>query len=115
MEKNRYYSSPLVHEEIVYLVTRDYDFQALDIKTGKVIFNEKLRGMPGTAYPSLTLVGDSIFLGSEEGKTLFLKPGKTFQKLAETEASPYRSTPIFDGNTCYLRTQKELRAIQNES
>ncbi len=112
VSKNRYYSSPLVHEGIVYLISREYQMQALDAATGAQIYSEKIKGFSGTAYPSLTLAGKSIFVGEENGAAAFIKPGRTFEEIARTKVDPYRSTPIFDGELTYLRTQEKLRAIR---
>ena len=111
ISKNRYYSSPLVHEGIVYLISREYQMQALDAANGEVIYSEKIKGFTGTAYPSLTLAGKVIFVGAEDGNAAFVKPGRTFEEISRTKVDPYRSTPIFDGGLTYLRTHEKLRAI----
>lgn len=111
VSKNRYYSSPLVHEGIVYLISREYQMQALDAATGTQIYSEKIKGFSGTAYPSLTLAGNTIFVGEENGGAAFVKPGRTFEEISRTKVDPYRSTPIFEGELTYLRTQEKLLAI----
>ncbi len=112
ISKNRYYSSPLVHEGIVYLISREYQMQALDAATGDQIYSEKIKGFSGTAYPSLTLAGNAIFVGEENGGAAFVKPGRTFVEISRTKVDPYRSTPIFQGDLTYLRTQEKLLAIR---
>lgn len=114
VNKNRYYSSPLVHDGIVYLITREYQMQALDAATGDPIYSEKIVGFTGTAYPSLTLAGDVIFVGAEDGNAAFVKPGRTFEEISRTKVSPYRSTPIFQGGLTYLRTHEKLLAIHSK-
>lgn len=114
VNKNRYYSSPLVHEGIVYLITREYQMQALDAATGEPIYSEKIVGFTGTAYPSLTLAGDVIFVGAEDGNAAFVRSGRTFQEISRTKVSPYRSTPIFQGGLTYLRTHDKLLAFQSQ-
>jgi len=112
VSKNRYYSSPLVHDGIVYLISREYQMQALDAGTGEELYSERIRGFAGTAYPSLTLVGDVIFVGAEDGNAAFVQPGRSFTELARTKVDPYRSTPIFNGKWGYLRTHEKLRAFR---
>ena len=114
VDKNRYYSSPLVHEGIVYLISREYQMQALDAATGDEIWSEKVRGFTGTAYPSLTLAGEVIFVGAEDGNAAFVKPGRKFEEVSRTRIVPYRSTPIFDGEWTYLRTQEKLLAFRGK-
>jgi outer membrane protein assembly factor BamB len=112
VDKNRYYSSPLVHEGTVYLISREYVMQALDAESGGIAYSEKIRGFTGTAYPSLTLVGETIFVGAEDGNAAFLEPGRSYKEIARTKVDPFRSTPIFSGETTYLRTHENLLSIR---
>lgn len=114
VDKNRYYSSPLVHEGIVYLISREYQMQALDAATGDEIWSEKIKGFTGTAYPSLTLAGKLIFVGAEDGNAAFVQPGRKFAEVSRTKVDPFRSTPIFDGEWTYLRSQEKLRALRGK-
>lgn len=114
VDKNRYYSSPLVQEGIVYLISREYQMQALDAATGDGIWSEKIKGFTGTAYPSLTLAGKLIFVGAEDGNAAFVQPGRKFVEVSRTKVDPFRSTPIFDGELTYLRTQENLRAFRGK-
>lgn len=75
-------------------------------------YSEKIKGFTGTAYPSLTLAGEVIFIGAEDGNTAFIIPGRKFEEISRAKIDPFRSTPIFDGATCYLRTQEKLRAVR---
>ncbi len=113
INKNRYYSSPLVHEGIVYLISREYQMQALDAASGEEIYSEKIKGFSGTAYPSLTLAGNVIFVGAEDGNAAFVKPGRKYEEISRTKVDPYRSTPIFDGDWSYVRTHEKLRAYRS--
>lgn len=114
VDKNRYYSSPLVHEGIVYLISREYRMQALEASTGNELWTEKIRGFTGTAYPSLTLAGELIFVGAEDGNAAFVKTGRRFEEVARTRTDPFRSTPLFDGGWTYLRTQEHLKAFRSK-
>ncbi|MEM9238170.1 MAG: PQQ-binding-like beta-propeller repeat protein, partial [Verrucomicrobiota bacterium] len=64
--KNRFYSSPLVIDGIVYLITRNYDLLALDAASGESFYEQKIKGLTGTAYPSLTRAGDVIVVGADD-------------------------------------------------
>lgn len=111
VDRNRYYSSPLVHDGIVYLISREFVLQALGAESGEKFFEEKIRGFTGTAYPSLTLAGDAIFVGAEDGNFAFLKPGREYQEIKRAKVPGFRSTPIFADRTMFLRTQDDLRAV----
>lgn len=109
--KNRYYSSPLLVDGVVYLISRDYNLQALDSATGELHYDQKIKGLTGTAYPSLTLAGEVIVVGAEDGRVAFVKPGKVYDEVARTEVKPFRCSPIFADGVGYLRTQESLMAI----
>jgi outer membrane protein assembly factor BamB len=62
-------SSPAVHEGKVFFATSDSAlFYELDAKTGAVLFSLKFKGWPMFSSPSIA--GDSILIGSHEGKLI---------------------------------------------
>ena len=89
-------------------------FYRLDAATGKLHYDQKVKGMTGTAYPSLTLAGGVIVVGAEDGRVAFVKPGDEFEEVARTEVQPFRCSPIFADGVGYIRTQESLMAIQGE-
>lgn len=113
VEKDRYYSSTLIHEGIMYIVTRDNLVTALDAANGKVIYTHQIKGAKGTAYPSMVLAGGKIYLGIDDGHMVIIKPGRIFKELARHEVGPYRSTPIFSDTTAFLRTYETLQAVSS--
>ncbi len=113
VEKDRYYSSILVHEGILYIVTRDNLITALDDANGEVIYTHQIKGAKGTAYPSMVLAGGKIYLGIDDGHLVIIKPGREFTELARHEVGPYRSTPIFTDSTAFLRTYESLQAVSS--
>ncbi len=110
VNKDRYYSSVLIHEGLMYIVTRDNEMTTLDAATGEIIYTHKIKGARGTAYPSMVFAGGNIYLGSDDGTQVVLKPGREFQEIARNNLGPYRSTPIFTGDVAYLRTYESLQA-----
>ncbi len=113
VEKDRYYSSVLVHEGVAYIVTRDNLVTALDAANGKIIYTHQIKGAKGTAYPSMVLAGGKIYLGIDDGHLVILKPGRTYKELARHEVGPYRSTPIFTPSAAFLRTYESLQAVSS--
>ncbi len=105
---DRYYATPLIHEGLVYAVNQKGMLSVLDAKNGTTVYEQKLDGLKGTMYPSPTLGGTNIFLGSEGGQTLVLKPGRTFVEVARNALEPYRCSPVFDGKRIYIRSQKNM-------
>ncbi|NET39499.1 MAG: PQQ-binding-like beta-propeller repeat protein, partial [Cyanothece sp. SIO1E1] len=113
VSKERYYTSPLVHEGIMYIMSMGNRFQALNAKTGDVIYSEKIDGMKGRAFTGVTLVGDKLLVGEEDGTLVFIEPGPTFKETLRLDLGENRSTPIFDGDTAYLRTIEHLYAFKD--
>lgn len=109
--KDRYYGSPLVHEGLVYVVGQESIVTALEAATGEVVYEEHIKKVTGTAYPSLVLADNKIYQGTEGGDMVIFEPGRKFKELARHDLGPYRSTPIFAGNVAYLRTYESLIAV----
>lgn len=113
VSKERYYTSPVVHQGLMYIMSMGNKFQSLDAQTGELLYTEKINGMTGRAFGGVTLVGNKLFVGEENGTGLFIEPGPTFKELIRLDLGENRSTPIFDGETAYLRTIEHLFAFKN--
>lgn len=103
---SRHYSSSLVHDGLIYAISREQDFTILDAATGEVLDErtfELYDGGSNGAYSSITLAGDKLFLGTENGASVVFKPGRKYEEIARNQVEGYRSTPIFDGDRMYLR------------
>ncbi len=109
-EKDRYYSSPLWHDGLIYCITRGNVFSIIDAATGAVVHTRKL-DLGGTAYPSITLVGKHILVSSDTGKTAVLEPGREAKEVGRNSFEPFRTTPVFAGKRFYVRTLKALYCI----
>ena len=112
VEENRYYASPLVHEDIVYLLSRNRVIQALDAKTGKIIYRQKVPEMKDECYAGLLRVGDNIYFGEESGIIVILEPGPIYKEAIRFKIGECRSSPIFDGDKAYLRTLEHVFAFK---
>lgn len=111
---SRHYASSLVYQGLIYALSREEILTVLDARTGEKIYEQTvdLGGRkPNSAYPSITLAGDYLFLGSESGRTIVIKPGRTYDEVAVNDLELYRSTPIFDGSRMYLRGKSKLWCI----
>jgi len=113
VEKDRYYSSVLIHDGIKYIVTRDNLVTALDASNGKIIYTHQIKGAKGTAYPSMVLAGGKIYVGIDDGHLVVMQPGRRFKELARHQVGPYRSTPIFSDSMAFLRTYESLQAVSS--
>ena len=102
---SRHYASSVIHEGLVYAISREEMFAVIDANTGEVVYQKRLNlgGGSNSAYPSVTLAGDKLFVGSETGTTLVLALGQTYRELARNAIEGYRSSPVFAGDRMYLR------------
>ena len=103
---SRHYASSLVHDGLIYAISREQDFTILDAETGEVLDEESFNlydGGSNGAYSSITLAGDKLFLGTENGASVVFETGKEYKEVARNQVEGYRSTPIFDGDRMYLR------------
>lgn len=110
IQGSRHYASSVIHEGLVYAISREEMFAVIDANTGEVVYQKRLDlgGGNNSAYPSITLAGDKLFVGSESGTTVVLALGRTYRELARNEVEGYRSSPVFAGERMYLRGFKYL-------
>jgi len=107
---DRYYASPVIHEGLLYAITRKGHFMVIDAEKGELIYEKKL-DLGGTTYPSILLAGKYLLVSSDTGKTAVLKPGREFSQIGINNLENFRSTPIFEGNLMYIRGLKNLYCI----
>ena len=110
IQGSRHYASSVIHEGLVYAISREEMFAVIDANTGEVVYQKRLDlgGGNNSAYPSITLAGDKLFVGSESGTTVVLALGRTYRELARNKVEGYRSSPVFAGERMYLRGFKYL-------
>lgn len=113
---SRHYASALVHDGRIYAVSREQDFTILDAATGEVLAEKRLdldaSSGSNSAYPSITLAGDAIYVSAVNGTTVVLEPGSSVREIARNEVEGFRSSPVFDGDRMYLRAFEHLYAFR---
>ncbi len=109
--KERHYASPVIHDGLMYALSAKAKLHVLDIKTGEIVFEEKLGFRGGCCYPSPTLAGKNIVLSHDSGKSIVIEPGRTFKQVAGNELEPFRSCPVFIGGKMYIRALEHLWCI----
>ena len=110
IQGSRHYASAVIHEGLVYAISREEMFAVIDANTGEVVYQRRLDlgGETNSAYPSVTVAGDKLFVGSESGTTAVLALGRTYRELARNSVEGYRSSPVFAGERMYLRAFEYL-------
>ena len=112
--KDRHYGTPLIHDGLIYTITRRGHFSAYDAKDGREVFQEKLllaktEKQPNGAYASPTLAGKFVYLMGMDGSIVVVKPGRKYEQVARnTVEHSLRSTPVFEGTRMYVRAPERL-------
>jgi outer membrane protein assembly factor BamB len=108
---DRYYASPVLHEGLIYAVTRANMFSLIDAKNGQVVYEKKLDLGKGDVFPSVTLAGRHLFVSNSNGTTLVLEPGREYKDLSKNTLEAFRSSPVFLGQRMYIRGLQNLYCI----
>jgi outer membrane protein assembly factor BamB len=102
--------SPLVVGDELYMVSDKGIATCLDARTGQLVWSERLGGN----FCSSPLAADGrIYVGSREGKTYVLRPGRQAEVLATNELDgAIFATPAAVGRAVFLRTEQALYRIE---
>lgn len=102
--------SPILVDDLLYLLQDSGVLTCLDAKTGEEIWKERIGG----AYSaSPVYVEGRLYCCSEEGKTLVFKPGRKFEQLAENTLNDgLMASPAIAGKAFFLRTKTHLYRIE---
>ena len=105
-------STVAIHDGIVYVPNFSGFFHALDLETGKLIWEyDMLAAVWGSPY----VVDGKVMLGDEDGDLTVLKTGREMEVLAEIGfGNVIYSTPIAANGTLYVMTRSHLYAIADE-
>jgi len=105
LKGDRHYSSPLLHDGLLYTISRKGEFSLIEAATGKLLLEQAVDcGKDvNTFYCSPTLVGNHIVIGAMNGETVVLEPGREYRELGRNRLEPYRTTPIGAGSRLLLR------------
>lgn len=109
--KDRYYATPLIHDGLLYNITRKGVWTVLEADTGKEVYSQKLTFGGKEFYPSPTLVGDKILVSRENGTTAVIEPGREYKEIRRNELEPFRACPVAMGDRLYIRGLKHLYCI----
>lgn len=104
--------SPLLVGELLYAVNDSGVVTCLEARTGQQVWQERIGGQ----FSGSPVFADGrIYFFSEQGKTAVLKPGRTFEKVAEnTLADGFMASPAIAGKAFYLRTRTHLYRIEQK-
>lgn len=109
-----YVPSPLVIGDTMYLVGDGGIMRAVEFKTGKVIYEERLNGSKGSSkfFSSPVAADGKIYAASQQGDLIVVKAGPKFEQLSASKLdSPVNASPAIGDSRIYVRTEKMLWCI----
>ena len=102
--------TPVIVDDKMYMVHDRGMVTCLDVKTAEVIWKEKLKG---NFNASPIYAAGNIYFFNVKGENTIIKPGDSFQKVAENKINGMvKAMPVFVNNKMILRTEKFLYLIQ---
>jgi outer membrane protein assembly factor BamB len=99
-------ASPVVHEGLLYTVTEQGILEAFDAATGAAVYQKRLALRRGRTDPSLCVAGGLLFVSSNDGTTVAVRPGREFAELSSSRLEEFVGTPTFDGPRLFIRTKQ---------
>ena len=111
VKDGRYYATAVLQDGILYNVNQGGTLTALDAATGQVVYEQPLNFGGGTVYPSPTLAGGRLYVSCDNGMTVVVQPGRTYEELARNRLPGFRSSPTFAGDSLLIRTTTGLLRI----
>ena len=113
-----YVPSPLVIGDTMYLVGDGGVMRAVEFKTGKVIYEERLNGSKGSSkfFSSPVAADGKIYAASQQGDLIVVKAGAKFEQLSASKLdSPVNSSPAIGDSRIYVRTEKMLWCVGSKA
>ena len=102
-------SSPVLAGGEIYWVSDEGMASCGDARTGKICWQERLGGLH---FASPLYAVGRVYFFAQDGKTVVVKAGKQFQKLAENRIEgPLVATPAILDGTIFVRTDSNLYRI----
>jgi outer membrane protein assembly factor BamB len=109
-------ASPMLWEDLLYVMDRDGILSCLELKSGKELYTERLGGNKVAAVASPVAVRGKLLFLLSSGTTVVLEPGPKFKvtgrnTLGEGNPLDFAASPIVADGKLYLRSQTHLYCI----
>jgi len=105
------FGSGVVHEGHLYTISQDGIAECFELKSGKSIWQERLRGSgsQGSSWSSMTLAGDRIYVPNKSGDVFVLRASPKFELLATNSVGEATNASLAAAdNSLILRTAKAV-------
>jgi outer membrane protein assembly factor BamB len=98
---------------LLYMVSDDGVVSCLEAQSGKQVWHSRIGG---TYAASPIYADDRVYFFNQQGKTIVLKPGRSFDPLATNSlASGFMASPAVAGRALFLRTKTDLYRVESAS
>ena len=114
LREGHYYASPVLHRGLLFGLRQSGRLFAINAKSGekvKVNMFDDMHKSHGQCYASLALAGKHLYLFSDNGTVLAVRPDKTLALAKQFKISKMRGNPFFEGNRVYLRSMTHLVCV----
>lgn len=108
-----YTPSPVIQDDILYLLTDNGQLSALNAKTGAPYYQQQRLPKPYNFKASPIAIDGRLYLATEEEDVVVVKMGPTYEVLATNTLTDqsFIATPIVTGGDLYLRSRTHLFRI----
>lgn len=107
--------SPLLFEDLIYMVRNGGILTAVEASSGKIIYRERIHA-PGHYSASPIGAKGHIYASSNRGVVTILKANRKFKIVDQYDLqSPIHATPSIDKNSLYIRSENALWAFRNQN
>ena len=104
-----YIATPVVYDDIVYLVRDGGIVQSVDLSTGEVFKRGRTSRSAGSIYASPVAADGKILISSLEGEIAVLEAGAQWEVLAVNDLDePIYASPALAGDRIFVRTPTRL-------
>jgi outer membrane protein assembly factor BamB len=105
-------SSPVIVDELIYIVSDKGKASCIEAKTGKIIWQEQLEGEYGA---SPVYADGHVYFFNKEGKTIVIKHGREFKVVATNQLGDgFMASPAIVGRSLILRSKTHLYRIEKQ-
>jgi outer membrane protein assembly factor BamB len=111
--RGSYMPTPLIYDNILYVLNNDGLFDAYDLLTGAEIYRQRIPHK-GSGFSSSPVASDGrIILSSEDGEMFVIRAGKAFEVTATNAmGESLMATPAIAGGTMFVRGVTHLFGIR---
>jgi outer membrane protein assembly factor BamB len=110
--------SGVIHDGHIYILTDPGIAECIELRTGKVVWEERLKG-PGPKadnWSSMVLAGDKLYVINQSGDAFVLKGSSQFQLLATNSLGETTMASLAMSNgEIFIRTHKALWCVSEQA